>query len=415
MLSGWVEAEAAALLSRFPDRGDAEALLALRVYTSRLIGRNPELAMHGGGNTSVKVMRDLGQGPKAVLHVKASGCDLATLEAAGLPGLRLSPLYPLRDGAGLDDVEMVRVLRSHLLDATAPNPSVETLLHAFLPARFVDHGHASAVLAIANQPEAEQRRIVRDLFGADIIFLPYVFPGFDLSVAGARAQADHPEAKGLWLANHGLFTWGDSARDSYEQFIDVVSKCETYLARAGAALPDIADASDVSDCAALCERLQDLLSQWPAFPDRVFLERRACPDLATSTVFDAAQRGTVTPDHVIRIKPFALRLDRHTQEAAIIEALEHFAATYRSYFEAYKALPPECPVMLDLAPRVIHIPEFGVIGIGRSPAEASINADLALQNLRVVQSAERLGRYSPLSRGEQFRIEYWELEQAKLR
>ncbi|OOY16480.1 class II aldolase/adducin family protein [Thioclava sp. DLFJ4-1] len=415
MDSRWIEEEAAALTSRLSNQSDADALLALRVYTSRLIGQDPELAMHGGGNTSVKVMRDLGNGPEAVLHVKGSGWDLATIEPAGLPGLRLAPLYPLLDGTRPSDTEMVRILRGYLLNAAAPNPSVETLLHAFLPARFVEHGHASAVLAIANQPEEEQRRIVRELFGSSIVFLSYVFPGFDLSVAGARAQADHPAATAMWLANHGLFTWGDSARDSYQRFIEIVSKCEEYLAQAGATLPINSTTEEAGGCASLCEKLTELLSELPTFSDGVFLDPRPLPVLANSTTLDAAQRGTVTPDHVIRIKPFALRLHVTSQERTITEALEQFTEAYRAYFEAHRDLLPVTPIMLDTAPRVVHVADFGVIGIGRSAAEASINADLAVQNLRVVHSAESLGRYTPLSRDEQFRIEYWELEQAKLR
>ncbi|WP_157973647.1 class II aldolase/adducin family protein [Tropicimonas sp. IMCC34043] len=418
MLNRWNEAEAAELAADATT--EADALLARRAYSSRLIGGEPELAMHGGGNTSVKVMRDLGRGPEPVLHVKGSGRDLARVQAADLPGLRLAPILDIHaQGVRFGDGEMMRFLRGHLLDPQSPDPSVETLLHAFLPARFVDHGHASAMLALSNQPEAEQRRLVAALFGESVIFLPYVFPGFDLAIAGAAAAAASPAAQAMWLAHHGLFTWGDTADQSYGRFIEVVSVCEAHLASAGAALPPMPVPAANDGLAAIAERLAAALTGLPAFGDGVQLDLRAgmpTAELASDpALLSAVARGTITPDHVIRIKPFPLVLSPDATKTEIADAIDAFGRAYCSYFDLHAPAARAPVIMLDTAPRVAIIRGLGVIGIGKSAREAGINADLAEQNLRVVRSAERLGQYQPIPRAEQFLIEYWELEQAKLR
>ncbi|EAU48432.1 class II aldolase/adducin family protein [Salipiger bermudensis] len=385
---------------------EADALLAQRVESSRQLGGNPELSMHGGGNTSVKVMRE-GQ---RVLHVKGSGWDLATMEPQGMPGLWLDPLFEVKDGPRLSDTEMVGLLRANLLDPAAPNPSVETLLHGYLPARFVDHGHASAVLALASRPEAEQREMVEALFGDSMVFLPYVFPGFDLSIEGARAAAAQPQSTVMWLAQHGLFTWGDTADESLGRFRDAVAVCEAHLAARGAALmPPTAREGN-----AVLEALRPhLRSALPGFAEH---ELRGAEPLARLSgqdgMAEAVSRGTVTPDHVIRIKPWPMVIPADADAGTVAKAAEAFAASYTRYFEAHT---DGSLTMLDRSPRVVFVPGAGVIGLGRNKTEARINADLAEQNLRVAASAEALGGYQPLPRHEQFRIEYWELEQAKLR
>ncbi|ANB33770.1 rhamnose utilization protein RhaD (predicted bifunctional aldolase and dehydrogenase) [Rhodovulum sulfidophilum] len=385
---------------------EADTLLAQRVESSRQLGGNPELAMHGGGNTSVKVMRE----GRRVLHVKGSGWDLAVMEPQGMPGLWLDPLFEVKDGARLSDSEMVRFLRAHLLDASAPNPSVETLLHAYLPARFVDHGHASAVLALASRPEAEQRETLRVLFGDGLVFLPYVFPGFDLSIEGARAAEAEPQAWGMWLAQHGLFTWGETADESLTRFRDAVAACEAHLAARGAALMPPSPRQGNEALEALVPHLH------AALPGLAFTDARGADPLAALSgqagMAEAVSRGTVTPDHVIRIKPWPLILAPGTDAAGIRAALAGFGAAYERYFQDHS---DGTQIMLDTLPRVAFVPGAGLIGLGRSASEASINADLAEQNLRVAASAEALGGYQPLPRPEQFLIEYWELEQAKLR
>ncbi|MCA9485179.1 MAG: class II aldolase/adducin family protein, partial [Nitrospina sp.] len=188
--------------------------LALRVYTSRIIGQDPDLVMHGGGNTSVKLRaRDVFGDEVDVIHIKGSGWDLGTIAAAGLPAVRMAPLMRLRGLPWLSDEEMVNVQRSNLLDSTAPNPSVETLLHAYLPQKYVDHTHATAMLALANLPEVEAA--TREIFGERMALVPYVMPGFALAKLAAETFEAHPDAEGLLLVNHGHFAWGPDAKSSY--------------------------------------------------------------------------------------------------------------------------------------------------------------------------------------------------------
>ncbi len=225
----WNDADAnAAVAAAGPD--PADQALALRVYTSRLIGADPDLVMHGGGNTSVKVRRrDLFGREIEVLHVKGSGWDLETIEARGLPGVRLAELRELRALEALSDEDMVNVQRCNLLDCTAPTPSVETLLHAYLPHAVVDHTHATAMLMLANLPDVAA--VCREIFGDRVALVPYIMPGFALAKAAAAVFERNPDVEGLLLVNHGHFTFGGDARQSYRRVIDQVNLVEKWFAR----------------------------------------------------------------------------------------------------------------------------------------------------------------------------------------
>src|SRR5256714_10639802 len=203
MKSGWVDSEAQAAINRYARNGIARDL-ALRVYATRLLGRDPKLVLHGGGNASLKTtMPDLLGEEVAVLCVKGSGSDMATVEPPDLPAVRLDRLRKLRTRAALSDEEMVRIQRESLLEPTAPNPSVETLLHAFLPHKFVDHTHASAILSIADQPDAAEQ--VADLYGPRVGIVPFIMPGFLLAKAAAEVFEADPAVEGLVLVKHGVF------------------------------------------------------------------------------------------------------------------------------------------------------------------------------------------------------------------
>src|SRR5215831_8980103 len=229
MQSSWSDADAARMVEHYAAEGVGRDL-ALRVYTSRLLGREPRLVLHGGGNTSVKtVVRDLLDEEDEVLCVKGSGWDMAAIEPAGLPAVRLAPLRKLRQRATLSDEEMVRVQRANLIDPEAPNPSVETLLHAFLPHKFVDHTHSTAVLAVADQPDAAER--CADLYGARMGLVPYIMPGFQLAKKAAEVFEEDRAVEGLVLLKHGVFTLGDTAREAYERMIAAVTLAEERLAR----------------------------------------------------------------------------------------------------------------------------------------------------------------------------------------
>src|SRR5258705_9582936 len=227
MKSLWSKAEAKAIVDRYGAAGVGPDL-ALRVYTSRLLGGDPRLVLHGGGNTSVKsVLPDLLGEPVEVLCVKGSGWDLGNIEPPGLPAVRLAPLRKLRKRDALSDEDMVRIQRATLLDPGAPNPSVETLLHAFLPHKFVDHTHATAVLSLADQSDAAER--VADLYGPRVGVVPYIMPGFLLAKAAAEAYEAAPEVEGLVLLKHGVFSFGETAREAYERMIALVAQAEERL------------------------------------------------------------------------------------------------------------------------------------------------------------------------------------------
>src|SRR5205085_1982398 len=230
MQNRWAAAEARRFVDHYGRLGHA-ADVALRVYTSRLLGAEPALVLHGGGNTSVKTrMRDIALDDVEVLCVKGSGWDLAAIEPAGLPAVRLAPLRRLKALDRLGDKDMVNALRCNLLDAAAPTPSVETLLHAFLPHAYIDHTHANAVLALSDQPNGIE--ICRDVFGDAMAVVDYVFPGFQLAKAVMLAFDRQPNVEGIVLHKHGVFTFGDSAEQAYERMIRMVTLAEARIAEA---------------------------------------------------------------------------------------------------------------------------------------------------------------------------------------
>lgn len=412
MQNRWNEKDAQAFEAYAEARGDPVAL-GLRVYSSRLIGQDPDLVLHGGGNTSVKIRASDGS---TVIHVKGSGWDLSSIEASGLPGMHLAPLLTTRDIPHMSDEDMVAFLRTNLLDPDSPTPSVEALLHAYVPHAFVDHTHATAILALADQTDMEP--VVKTLFDGRVGWVPYVMPGYDLSHACKDALARDPSVQGLWLAQHGLFTFGATARESYELMIEFVTLAEAHLAQHDIVVP----APETTDRAAPEKLAKDIaaalavrgaLGAEPALDFRstpsirAYLDREDLPELA--------RRGTVTPDHVIRLKPFGMLLDSGAGRAEIDTMLDQFAANYCAYFKRNAPYASEKKIMLDPLPRIILVPGKGIFGVGASMKAACIAGDLFEQTCRVVNAAEAYQRFSPISERDLFDMEYWSLEQAKLR
>ncbi|WP_421850398.1 class II aldolase/adducin family protein [Oricola sp.] len=393
----------------------ADVALAERVYSSRLLGREPDLVLHGGGNTSVKVDRTWPDGSKRrTLHVKGSGWDLATIEAPGLPAVDLEPLLAARTSGGMSDPEMVALLRANLMDRDAPNPSVETLLHAFIPHAFVDHTHSLPILVLANQPDAEQ--LCAEVFGDEVAFVPYVMPGFDLSIACGDIYDRNPGCKGLFLQNHGLFTFSDDARESYSLTIEYTSEAEDYLAGKGAALA--ADlANEANEPEALTARLGEAFAA--AFPEMasVAFDYREDANVRSYTGHDRldeiSRRGTVTPDHVIRIKPFAMICSEDDPIDALAAKMRVFAAEYTAYFDRHAPNAAEPKTMLGPQPKAIVVRGRGIYGVDSSEKGAGIVADLMVQTTRAVIASEALGSFRPISEPDLFEMEYWTLEQAK--
>jgi rhamnose utilization protein RhaD (predicted bifunctional aldolase and dehydrogenase)/NAD(P)-dependent dehydrogenase (short-subunit alcohol dehydrogenase family) len=425
MRSLWLDADAAAIVAHFAERGVGRDL-ALRLYTSRLLGRDPRLVLHGGGNTSLKtVVCDLAGEPVEALCIKGSGWNLATIEPAGLPAVRLAPLRQLRTRESLSDHDMARHLRAALVDPEAPSPSVETLLHAFLPHRFVDHTHATAVLSLADQPDGAAR--IADLYGGRVGIVPYLMPGFGLARAAADIYEANPDVEGLVLLKHGVVSFGADARQAYERMIAIVSAAEERLSRGRRQVftpatlpPALAAPADIAPILRGACALSD-----PAAPGDY---RRFVADFrggkAVRNFVDGADlrryamAGVATPDHAIRTKyrplivppPDAGKLDDFA--AAARRAVAAFAADYHAYFARYDAGRGNRE--LDPAPRVILVPGVGLFGLGKSARDAAIAADLAESWIATVTDAEAVGRFVSISEEEAFEIEYWPLEQAKL-
>jgi rhamnose utilization protein RhaD (predicted bifunctional aldolase and dehydrogenase)/NAD(P)-dependent dehydrogenase (short-subunit alcohol dehydrogenase family) len=370
------------------------------VYGSRLLGREPDLVLHGGGNTSVKRTEvDITGRPVEVLHVKGSGWDLADIERAGFAPLRLDRLRELLTVPSLPDSAMMNELRCALLDASAPDPSVETLLHAVLPHAAVLHSHADAVITLTNLSTP----LVEEVFGDRVVVVPYVMPGFALARTCAEVFPRRASGRtiGMVLMNHGLFTFGDDTRQAYDRHVELVGDAEAYLSRRRPARTSPpAPPVDRRRLAGLRRRISDAAGApmiVSRHADPATMSFVARPDLA-----DVATRGPATPDHVIRTKRVPL----------VGEDVEGYADDYRRYFEEH-ATPGL--TMLDPAPRVVLDPALGMLSVGRRAKDADIAHDIYAHTIAVIERAEELGGYRALPPGDLFAMEYWELEQAKLR
>ncbi|MCY6381565.1 class II aldolase/adducin family protein [Hoeflea prorocentri] len=415
MKSLWRDDEANGIRSKAgPDAADKA--VAERVYTSRLLGSEPDLVLHGGGNTSVKVERQWPDGTRRrTLHVKGSGWDLATIEAPGLPAVDLAPLIEARYSGGMSDPQMVALLRASLLDGNAPNPSVETLLHAFIPKRFVDHTHSLPILVLANQPDAEA--ICNALFGDEVAYVPYVMPGFDLSIAAADIVDKSPGCKGLFLKNHGLFTFSDDAEEAYRLTIEYTTRAEDHLAERSAVLPapmPNAGGEDDDFTERLKLALAEVFADLPEFKTDYRNDVNIRVYTSSDDLDDLSRRGTVTPDHVIRIKPFPLICEHDDTVDVLKSRMEAFARDYEAYFNRHAASAAEPKTMLSSAPKAVLIRHGGLYGVDTSEKGAAIVADLMVQTARAVMASERYGRFQPIAEDDLFDMEYWTLEQAKL-
>ncbi len=445
--------------SRWSDDGAREALqrwgpahgedLALRVYTARLIGQEPDLVLHGGGNASVKgSRRDILAEPVEVIHVKASGRELAEIEPAGLPALELAPLRRLAALATLTDDEMVNQFRRCLLDTSAATPSIETLLHAFLPHRFVDHSHADAVLVLTNQ--AEPDRLIREALGTRVAVVPYVQPGFELAKTVVEAWQANASVDGVVLVKHGLVTFGDDARTSFERHIGIVEACERFIAEGTRASKECGTAANrgtatkcgtgfqpveapvenrchTTSAAALAAKLAPILRGLLAIPSgnedqpyqRSILEWRAGGDLLRRLEHpDAAKlagTGPLTSDHLIRTKPWPLFIgdlewsgsDLRGQLSA---AMEEYRVRYRQYVGRHGGDADG----LDASPKVILIPGAGALCWGHTKHDARIAADITEHTLAAQDQAQAIGGYESIGEEHLFAQEYRSLQLAKL-
>jgi rhamnose utilization protein RhaD (predicted bifunctional aldolase and dehydrogenase)/NAD(P)-dependent dehydrogenase (short-subunit alcohol dehydrogenase family) len=425
MKSRWVEAEAAEIVARGADAGIARDL-ALRIYSTRLLGADPKLVLHGGGNTSLKTRaRDLLGNEIEVLRIKASGADMATIEAEGLPAVRLAPLRDLRALEAIADEKLLAIERANLIDPAAPNPSVEVILHAFLPHKFVDHTHASAVLSIIDQPDGEKK--CADVFGGRLAFVPYLMPGFGLAKKAIEIFERAQPSDGLILSKHGIVTFGESAHEAYERMITMVSLAEGFIARNSEPRILVTLWREPEPIAAVAPIIRGAFSQKDEKIEgawrRLVLDFRGGPMVLSALQSDLAclaEGGVVTPDHTIRTKNWPLvlphadagKLDGFAH--ATREAVGAFVGRYRDYFARHNKYAGGAKQELDPLPRVALVPGLGLFGLGRTKRDAAIAADIAEEWMAVVGDAERIGHFESISEADMFDCEYWPLEQAKL-
>jgi rhamnose utilization protein RhaD (predicted bifunctional aldolase and dehydrogenase)/NAD(P)-dependent dehydrogenase (short-subunit alcohol dehydrogenase family) len=426
MQSKWSDAEAKDFAARYAPKGVNEDL-AVRTYTTRLLGSDPRMVLHGGGNTSVKttVKDQLGEDVE-VICIKGSGWDMGVIEPAGLPAVRLEPLRKLRKLDKLSDEDMVNFQRINLLDSSAPNPSVETLLHAFLPHKFIDHVHSTAVLALTDQPD--NKALVQEVYGDRVAYVRYTIPGFALAKSVADVFDKNPGVEGLVLLQHGIFTVGDTAKQAYDRMIEFVTLAEERLGRQRKSLVQ----------AKLPANLASVPEIAPILRGAVAIEKNAMAGTAKRQLLDFrtnaqilnyvngaelarySQVGVVTPDHTIRTKnwpvivpaPEAGKLDVWAKD--VHEAVATYVARYHRYFEDNNAKSAVKKKELDPLPRVILVPGVGMFGVGGSAKDAAIAADIAENAIAVITDAEAMGEYRSISDFDMFEVEYWSLEQAKL-
>jgi rhamnose utilization protein RhaD (predicted bifunctional aldolase and dehydrogenase)/NAD(P)-dependent dehydrogenase (short-subunit alcohol dehydrogenase family) len=425
MKSLWRDAEAKKMVGAYARQG-VNKDLAQRVYTTRLLGGDPRLVLHGGGNTSVKTrMKDISGKTIDVLCVKGSGWDMGAIEPRGLPSLRIEALQALRSLKALSDENMVNAQRGALLDSTSPNPSVETLLHTFLPQKFIDHTHSTAVLAVTDQPDGD--KIAAEIYGDRAALVPYVMPGFDLAIKAAKVYESNPDVEGLILLKHGIFSFGETAREAYERMISLVSVAEDRLKKGrkkvftSGSLPNkIASVADVAPILRGLIAENDGVSE----PKRMVLDFRT--NKAVRNYVDGqdvkrySQIGVVTPDHNIRTKnwpllvaaPDANGLAGFAKSAQ--KDCDKFTAASHKYFARHNGKRDAAKVELDTTPRVILVPGLGLFGVGKSASDAAVAADIAENTVDVITDAEAIGTFRPISEAHMFDIEYWSLEQAKL-
>ena len=384
--------------------GDLES----RVYTSRLLGQDSSLVLHGGGNTSVKIIESnlVGQ-DEEILYVKGSGWDLVSIEKAGFSPVRMAHMVSLAKLESLSDPEMVNELVTQLVNASAPAPSVETILHAILPFKYVDHTHADSVVTITNTTNGEKK--IKEIYGNKVLIVPYVMPGFDLakSVGKIFLEQATTETEGMVLMNHGIFSFGKSAKESYDRMIDLVDIAESYLKSQSAwnikkTLTDIAPQNRSCQISKLRQEISKVAKK-PLLLN-LSMSQLGISFSNRSDLKKVANQGPLTPDHVIRTKRVPM----------IGRDVDKYEEEYISYFIHNEANAKETKTMLDAAPRVILDKEFGLCSIGKNMTEIGIISDIYEHTMLNILRAEELGGFKALPAADIFDLEYWDLEQAKL-
>jgi rhamnose utilization protein RhaD (predicted bifunctional aldolase and dehydrogenase)/NAD(P)-dependent dehydrogenase (short-subunit alcohol dehydrogenase family) len=429
MENRWSDDKAAQFVEKYGEPWGED--LAIGLYAASLIGAEDKLVLHGGGNSSVKTVHTnlLGEQLDAI-YVKASGYNMAHMEPDGYTGLDLSYLKKLRALSDLSDEEMVNEFRTHVLDSRSSTPSIETLVHAFIPSKFVDHTHPDAILALTNQQEGEE--LVREALGEGIAILEYVPPGIKLAKAVADALEKNPKATALVLMRHGLVTWGETARECYGATIELACKAEKYLEQ-HARHPLVCHVSTPVSLAEhrltrIAPMIRGLLANPTADPDHRWARVILRPLITTDVLYfvdsdrgrEAASTPPLTSDHLIRTKAFYLWIDDPDFEDLnklrdqFSKAIREYAAAYEAYVERHASAMPHGVERMDPFPRVILVPGLGALCAGKDAAAAEIISDIAAHTLATKAQVAAMGTYCGMDERALFDMEYRTLQHTKL-
>jgi len=418
----WSNKEAKKFIIKYKNLGFSKDV-ALRVYTSRLLGKNKELVLHGGGNTSVKTrIKDIDGKNYEVLCVKGSGWDMADIEPEGLPAVKLEPLLAMKKKKYLSDEDMVSFQKRNLINIKSPNPSVETFLHAFLPFKYVDHTHSDAILNLTNRPGG--LKFCKKIFGNKVSIVPYVMPGFILAKKINEIYSINPNINCLILMNHGIFTLADDAKEAYNLMIKYVSQAERAIKKLKVKkIKQIKNFSTKFNAHEIAPIIRGLLSnnKDQKFVVNYRLNKHLKYFMNGKNVRSYSSKGTATPDHVIRVKPFPLiitpKKNSSIDEFKVTakKAFENYRRKYINYFNVNKNKVKEKKVMLDTSPRVILVQNVGVFTIGKDLNAAKIAGELTETNAKVISSVEETSSYKFIPEKDLFDVEYWSLEQAKIK
>ncbi len=360
--------------------------LELRVYTSRLLGSNSNLVLHGGGNTSVKIDN--------ILYVKGSGWDLATIEKEGFSPVKTIELIKLLSNERLSDADMVKFQKEALIDKNAPNPSIEAILHALIPYKFVDHTHADAMVTISNSNRGEE--LIKEIY-KDYLIVPYIMPGFLLSkmVYNMTEEIDWESIKGIILHNHGIFTFANSAKESYDNMIETVSLAEKYIQKSKKKKEHN------------LTKIEEIISKAKGYNIVMRVNQSAiAKKIALEEDMALSQQGVLTPEHIIRTKRVPIIFEDNYEKE-----LERYIKNYINYFEKYSNGDE---IMLNPAPNWAILKDFGTLSFGKDEKEAKIIEDINNHTIKAMIDAKRFGGYRSISKQDGFYMEYWELEQMKL-
>jgi len=420
--NNWSNKEAKQFIKKYKNLGFSKDI-ALRVYTSRLLGKNKELVLHGGGNTSVKTrIKDIDGKNYEVLCVKGSGWDMADIEPEGLPAVKLEPLLAMKKKKYLSDEDMVSFQKRNLINIKSPNPSVETFLHAFLPFKYVDHTHSDAILNLTNRLEG--LNFCKKIFGNKVSVVPYVMPGFMLAKKINEIYSKNPDINCLILMNHGIFTFADDCKEAYDLMIKYVSKAERAVKKLkNKKIKQIKKFSTKFNVHEIAPIIRGLLSENKdqKFVVNYRLNNHLKYFINGKNVRSYSSKGTATPDHVIRVKPFPLIITPKKNSSieefrkTAKKAFENYRKKYIQYFNLNVKKVKEKKVMLDTSPRVILVQNVGMFSVGKDLNGARIAGDLTETNAKVIGSVEETSTYKFIPEKDLFDVEYWSLEQAKIK